>query len=101
MKNATKYQMLLIALISFITHINAQTISNNFANKMNDVFAGVDLNRVPHHLLTDYAVEFVDIWSYNGVNTANNYVHKGIYVSADYTLLKARAQTSLQDLWNL
>jgi hypothetical protein len=90
--------MFLIAFISFITRLNAQTVSDNFANTMNDVFAGVDLNRVPHHLLTDYAMEFVDIRSYNGVNTANNYVHKGIYTSAYNTLLMARTKTNVADL---
>ncbi|GLB53180.1 hypothetical protein NBRC110019_22200 [Neptunitalea chrysea] len=67
---------------------------------MNDVFAGVDLNRVPHHLLTDYAMEFVDIRSYNGVNTANNFVHKDIYTSAYNTLLMARTKTNVPDLVN-
>jgi hypothetical protein len=90
--------MLLLTLISFGSHLNAQTVSNNFANTINDVFEGVDLNRVPYHLLTDYAMEFVDIRSYNGVNTANNYVHKGIYTSAYNTLLMARTKTIVPEL---
>jgi hypothetical protein len=71
MRNTTIFKMLLLTLISFGSHLKAQTVSNNFANTINDVFEGVDLNRVPHHLLTDYAMEFVDIQSYNGINTAN------------------------------
>lgn len=52
----------LILCVTFImcTALQAQTVSNDFKNTINDVFAGVDLNRVPHHLLTDYAMEFVD-----------------------------------------
>lgn len=98
MKKTILFKMLLIAFASFITHLNAQTVSNNFADTMNDVFAGLDLNRVPHHLLSDYAMEFVDIRSYNGVNTANNYVHKGIYTSAYNTLLMARTKINVPDL---
>lgn len=90
--------ILIILFISFRFSLNAQTVSNDFANTINDVFAGVDLNRVPHHLLTDYALEFVDIRAYNGVNTANNYVHKGNYTSAYNTLLMARTNANVQDL---
>ena len=43
---------------------NAQTVSTDYANTVNSIFAGVDLNRVPHHLLTDYAMEFVDVAAY-------------------------------------
>lgn len=89
---------LLILFIAFRFSLHAQTVSNDFANTMKDVFAGVDLNLVPHHLLTDYALEFVDIKSYNGVNTANNYVHKGIYTSAYNTLLMARTNANVQGL---
>ena len=43
-------------------------------------------------------MEFVDLRSYNGVNTANNYVHKGIYTSAYNTLLMARTKMNIADL---
>lgn len=41
--------ILLILFISFAFRfsLNAQTVSNDFAKTMNDVFAEVDLNRVP------------------------------------------------------
>jgi hypothetical protein len=98
MKVKNFFKIFFFIFLIFNSHLIAQTVSNNFANTMNDVFAGIDLNRVPHHLLTDYALEFVDIRSYNGVNTANNYVHKGIYTSAYNTLLMARTNANVQGL---
>jgi hypothetical protein len=78
--------------------MNAQTISTEFADKINSVFDGMNLDRVPHHLLTDYAMEFVDLKSYNGVVSDTNYVHKGIFNAAYKTLLMARTQREVTDL---
>ena len=52
-------------LICFCIDLNAQTVSHNFKNKMNDVFAGIDLNKVPHDLLLDYAMEFLDVEAFD------------------------------------
>lgn len=89
---------ILCVFLGLTFNLNAQTVSHDFKNTINDVFAGVDLTKVPHHLLTDYAMEFVDIRSYNGVATDTNYVHKGIYTSCYNTLLMARTQTNVTDL---
>ncbi len=92
------HRFILCFVLSLSLGLNAQTVSHDFKNTINGVFAGVDLNRVPHHLLTDYAMEFVDIRSYNGVVNDTNYVHKGIYTSGYNTLLMARTQTNVADL---
>lgn len=89
---------ILCVFLGLTFNLKAQTVSHDFKNTINDVFAGVDLTKVPHHLLTDYAMEFVDIRSYNGVATDTNYVHKGIYTSGYNTLLMARTQTNVTDL---
>lgn len=96
--NSAAYRLILGIVLSLSFGLNAQTVSNDFKNTINDVFAGVDLTKVPHHLLLDYAMEFVDIRSYNGVATDTNYVHKGIYTAGYNTLLMARTQTSVRDL---
>lgn len=92
------HKLILCCALSLCFYSPAQTVSNDFKNTINDVLAGMDLNRVPHHLLTDYAMEFVDLRAYNGVVSDTNYVHKGIYTSAYNTLLMARTQTSVPDL---
>lgn len=88
---------LCVALAICVT-LQAQTVSNDFKNTINNSFAGLDLNRVPHHLLTDYAIEFVNLESYNGVLTENNYVHKGIYTAGYNTLLMARTRSNVDGL---
>ncbi len=51
----------------------AQTeINTEFFNRMNYVFSTLEKNRVPNGLLLDYAMEFADLKSYNGVLTDSN-----------------------------
>ena len=88
----------LLLLLAMGLNLKAQNVRTEYADKINEVFAGVDLSRVPHHLLTDYAMEFVDLKAYNGVENDSNYVSKGIYRSAYNTLLMARTQTNVADL---
>lgn len=92
------HKILLCLLLLFTTLGQAQTVSHEFKNTINDVFAGMDLTKVPHHLLTDYAMEYIDLRSYNGVATDTNYVHKGVLTAGYNTLLMARTQTSVPGL---
>lgn len=99
MKSFTLLQRLFLCVTLILcATLQAQTVSNDFKNTINDAFAGVDLNRVPHHLLTDYAMEFVDLKSYDGILTDNNYVHKGVYTAGYNTLLMARTQANVDGL---
>jgi len=91
-------QIFIFVTLSLCITLQAQTVSNEFKNTINNAFAGLDLNRVPHHLLTDYAMEFVNLESYNGVLTDNNYVHKGIYTAGYNTLLMARTRPNVNGL---
>ena len=90
--------ILLCIAITISTAITAQTVSTEFADKINSVFDGMDLNRVPHQLLADYAMEFVNLKAYNGKVTDSNYVHKGIYTTAYSTLLMSRTKTGVPGL---
>jgi len=99
MKNFTSLnKYLFCVLICIGTLSNAQTVSTDYANTVNSIFAGVDLNRVPHHLLTDYAMEFVDLKGYNGVVTDSNYVQKGTYTAIYNTLLMSRTSIDVTSL---
>lgn len=76
----------------------AQNDNSTFANKINRVFAGVDKTKVPHHLLKDYAMEFIDLERYNGKLSENNFLHRGHYASIYNTLLMARTQIDVPEL---
>lgn len=76
----------------------AQEIDTTYAEAINRVFAGLDMTRVPHNLLKDYAMEFIDLEAYNGELTENNFLHRGHYASIYNTLLMARPQTEVPGL---
>jgi hypothetical protein len=59
-------KVLLILCLCFGFNVKAQTINTEWATKINQTFAGIDKNRVPHSLLRDYAMEFIDLSIYNG-----------------------------------
>ncbi|MCK9404781.1 MAG: hypothetical protein M0Q26_15415 [Chitinophagaceae bacterium] len=69
----TKHIWSLIILCVFTLSSFAQDeINTEFINRMNYVFALLEKNRVPNGLLLDYAMEFADFKSYNGVLTDSN-----------------------------
>ena len=82
----------LCALFSASLLLQSQTVSREYKNAINPVFAGMDLSRVPHHLLKDYAMEFIELEAYNGIVNDTNFVHKGTYTAAYNTLVMARTQ---------
>lgn len=47
-------------------------VDTQWANDVNTVFANLDKNKVPHRVLLDYAMEFIDVPTYNGVVTTNS-----------------------------
>ncbi|WP_046758675.1 T9SS type A sorting domain-containing protein [Kordia jejudonensis] len=89
---------LVLFCLSVFTTSTAQTIHTEYAARINQVFAGIDKNRVPHHLLIDYAMEFAELAAYDGTITSDNIVHRGTYTAIYNTLLMARVQTNVPDL---
>jgi hypothetical protein len=47
-------------------------VDTQWANDVNTVFANLDKNKVPHGVLLDYAMEFIDVPTYNGVVTTSS-----------------------------
>lgn len=75
----TKRTWFLIILGALTLSVSAQDeINTEFINRMNYVFSPVEKNRVPNGLLLDYAMEFADVKSYNGVLTDSNKVNAGL-----------------------
>ena len=63
--------------ISFFSFAQDE-INSEFINRMNYVFSPLEKNRVPNGLLLDYAMEFADLKSYNGVLTDSNKTNAGL-----------------------
>lgn len=78
-KNLTKHVWLLTVLCVFtLVSLAQDEINTDFINRMNYVFAPLEKDRVPNGLLLDYAMEFADLKSYNGVLTDSNEVNAGL-----------------------
>ncbi len=91
-----KFSLVVCFCISF--GAKAQTVNTEWATKINQTFAGIDKNKVPHSLLRDYAMEFTNLAAYNGVLTDTSYVNKGTLTSIYNTLLMARVKTTVISL---
>jgi hypothetical protein len=86
------------ALFIFSVSLTAQTVNTNYQTQINTAFAGVDMSKIPHKLLVDYAMEFTELSAYNGTLTSDNLTHRGHYTDIYNTLLMARVQTGVTGL---
>lgn len=84
----TKQLWLFMLFCAFTFSSFAQDeINTEFINRMNYVFGSLEKNRVPTGLLLDYAMEFADLKSYNGVLTDSNKTNAGLLRDIYATLL--------------
>ena len=84
---------LILGATSFTAYGQAET-NNEFTDRMNYVFSYLEKNRVPNGLLLDYAMEFADLKSYNGVLTDSNKVNAGLFKDIYTTLLFSGIHTN-------
>ena len=99
MKINTLFSRFTIALcLCFCLHVKSQTINTEWATKINQTFAGIDKDRIPHSLLRDYAMEFTDLSNYNGTLSDTNYVSRGSLKSIYNTLVMARVKPTVTSL---
>ncbi len=68
---------LLLCALSFFSFAQNE-INTEIIARMNNVFAPLEKNRVPTGLLLDYAMEFADLKSYNGLLRDSNKVNAGV-----------------------
>ena len=72
-------KLIVILLILLSNFVNAQTaINTSFSDRMNYIFQQIEKSRIPNGLLLDYAMEFADLKSYNGVLTDSNMMNAGL-----------------------
>ncbi|AFM03425.1 hypothetical protein Fleli_0976 [Bernardetia litoralis DSM 6794] len=91
------HSFILLLLLPFYTMAQSN-VSTDYANQINTAFAGINLNAVPHGLLKDYAMEFVELNDYDGQLTKENILQRGSYVAVYNTLLMSRTRTDVPDL---
>ncbi len=96
--NSLFRKFFLVMTLTIFSVAKAQTVNTEWATKINQTFAGIDKNKVPHSLLRDYAMEFTDLAAYNGMLTDTSYVSKGTLTSIYNTLLMARVKTNVTGL---
>ena len=58
--------LLLLFLVFDSNQMYSQSANTDFANQMNSIFQHLDKNRVPHGILTDFGLDYVDLSSYSG-----------------------------------
>jgi len=91
--------ILLLCLGSFF-YGTAQTVNTTFATQINNTLSGLDKSKIPNKLLKDQAMEFAELGAYNGVITADNFVHRGNYTALYNTLLMARVQQGVSGIYS-
>jgi len=60
-KKSLFYKFFLVMALAIFSVAKAQTVNTEWATKINQTFAGMDKNKVPHSLLRDYAMEFTNL----------------------------------------
>lgn len=97
----TKQLWLFIIFCAFTFSSLAQDeINTEFINRMNYVFSPLEKNRVPNGLLLDYAMEFVDLKSYNGVLTDTNKVNAGLLRDMYATIAMSAIHTNAGGIYS-
>jgi hypothetical protein len=89
----------LLALFSFKC-FSQQEINTDFITQMNTAFAKLDKTKVPYGLLLDYAWEFADLPSYNGVLTDSNNVSPTVLRNIYMTVVMSAISTSAGNFYH-
>lgn len=96
-----KKLLLLLTLLPSILFAQLN-VDNQWRNSINPIFNNLEKNRIDSGILLDYAMEFTDIPSYNGVLNENNYVDLNVYGNIYKTLFmgKVVADTTNTPVYN-
>ncbi|PKD17150.1 hypothetical protein APR41_06870 [Salegentibacter salinarum] len=73
-----------------------QEVNTSFGTQMQTTFENLEMNRVPHGLLRDFAMEFTALDAFDGTVSDSSYVHPGTLKQIYKTLLFSRVNTSNQ-----
>ena len=94
MKKTCTVVFVTMVLLS-LSYLSAQTTDTSVATATNTIFAPLEKNRIPHNILLDYGIEFIDITKYDGVLRTDNYVDNGVYKDTYSTLVSSCTATNV------
>ncbi len=80
-----KKLVLIIAIVPFLAFAQLN-VDNQWKNSINPIFNDLEKNRISSGILLDYAMEFTDVSTYNGVLNEDNYVNLNVYGNIYKTL---------------
>lgn len=86
--NCLKVVVLAILVHTFSLH--AQQPSTGYANQVNAIFQHLEKNRVPHGILSDFGLDYVDLTAYNGVLSNDNHTSRATVHESYYDLISSR-----------
>lgn len=89
-KSTLYCRLFLLVLMFSGIKMNSQNANTDFANQMNTIFQHLDKNRVPHGILTDFGLEYVDLGGYNGTLNSDNHTSRTTVHESFYTLISSR-----------
>lgn len=97
--NALIRSSILTLLVLFaIGYIHAQSINTTVASSINNVFSPLEKKRIPHNILLDYGIEFIDISKYDGVLLTDNHTSISMYKDLYNTLVSSATSAGVSGL---
>ena len=69
-----------------------QSINQDYSNKIDQAFSGLDKNRVPHGLLLDFAMDFTNVKAFNGQLSDSTNLDRMTYANIYHTMLLSRVR---------
>lgn len=69
-----------------------QNINQDYSNKINQAFSGLDRNRVPYGLLLDFAMDFTNVKAFNGQLSDSTNLDRMTYTNLYHTMLLSRVR---------
>ncbi|GAB1858153.1 hypothetical protein MHTCC0001_29900 [Flavobacteriaceae bacterium MHTCC 0001] len=69
-------------------------VDTSWKDYINPIFQGLNKSNIPHAILLDYAMEFIDVPSYNGTLTSNNYIDTKSFSNIYKTLYMGKVTSS-------
>jgi len=81
--------LLLIAIL-LSSAVKAQNYNTQFVAKMNKLFQQIDKSQITSGLLSDYALELVDILTFNGIPADSNYITPDTWLNLYSTVYNAK-----------
>lgn len=87
-----KLKMIVMGIFLATAGYSQEEMNEDFANQMNNLFAPLQKQRVPHHVLLDYGMELTNVPAFDGTLSDANYVTEAVLKQIYSTLFMSRVQ---------